>query len=149
MRRFTVRRSPVHGNGVFALCPLHAGEMLVEYKGKIVDWSQAVRAHRRAGREGHTFLFGLSDGRVIDGAQGGNSARWINHACDANCQAVEIEDRVFIEVLRNIGPGEEIFIDYGLQVEESVTDDMRREYACHCGSGACRGTMLSDAHRAT
>ncbi|MBR8189212.1 SET domain-containing protein-lysine N-methyltransferase [Burkholderia vietnamiensis] len=91
----------------------------------------------------------MSDGRVIDGAQGGNSARWINHACDANCQAVEIEDRVFIEVLRNIGPGEEIFIDYGLQVEESVTDDMRREYACHCGSGACRGTMLSDAHRAT
>lgn len=61
MRRFTVRRSPVHGNGVFALCPLHAGEMLVEYKGKIVDWSQAVRAHRRAGREGHTAYSGERD----------------------------------------------------------------------------------------
>ncbi|SAL88020.1 methyl-accepting chemotaxis sensory transducer [Caballeronia arvi] len=29
----------------------------------------------------------LDDGRVIDGAQGGNSARWVNHSCEPNCEA--------------------------------------------------------------
>lgn len=143
MRRFIVRRSPVHGNGVFALRRLRVGERLIEYKGKILGWKRAVRAHQRNGRDGHTFLFGLSDGRVIDGAQGGNSSRWINHACDANCQAVEIGERVYIDVTRSISPGEEIFIDYGLHVDECVTEETQREYACHCGSDACRGTMLS------
>jgi len=28
--------------------------------------------------DGHMFFFDLADGRVIDGAQGGNSARWLN-----------------------------------------------------------------------
>jgi SET domain-containing protein len=74
MRRLIVRRSSVHGKGVFAMRPLAAGERVLEYKGEITAWRDAVRRHRREGVEGHTFLFGLSDGRVIDGSRGGNSA---------------------------------------------------------------------------
>lgn len=145
MKRFVVRKSQVHGKGVFALQEMKPGELLIEYKGTVVNWRRAVRNHALTGAHGHTFLFGLSNGDVIDGAAGGNSARWINHACDANCQAVEIDNRIFIEVARDIAAGEEIFLNYGLQVEAPVTDDIRREYACHCGSTVCRGTMLAAA----
>lgn len=68
MRRMIVRRSSVHGNGVFAMRPLAAGERVLEYKGEIAAWRTALRRHRREGVAGHTFLFGLSDGRVIDGS---------------------------------------------------------------------------------
>lgn len=142
MKRFTVRKSSVHGRGVFALRPLRAGEILVEYKGKRIRWQHAVRAHLAKGINGHTFFFGLSDGNVIDGAQGGNSARWLNHACEANCQAFEIDGRVYIEIARDVGRGEELFIDYGLQVDDPTDEATREEYACRCGARTCRGTML-------
>lgn len=72
MRRVIVRRSSVHGKGVFAMRPLAAGERVLEYKGEITAWCDAVRRHRREGVVGHTSLFGLSDVRVIDGRRGGS-----------------------------------------------------------------------------
>jgi SET domain-containing protein len=89
MRRVIVRRSSIHGKGVFAARRLSAGERVLEYKGELTSWWEAVRRHRRDGVEGHTFLFGLSDGRVIDGSCGGNSSRWLNHSCAPNCEAIE------------------------------------------------------------
>lgn len=143
MRRVVVRHSPVHGNGVFALQPLKAGERILEYKGETVDWDAAIAKHRREGINGHTFFFGLEDGRVIDGSQGGNSARWINHACAPNCEAIEERGRVFIYALGRIHAGEELFIDYQLQTDEPVTKAVRVEYACRCGAAACRKSMLA------
>ena len=88
MRRITVRTSPVHGRGVFALADLPTGTLLLEYKGLRLSWKEAQRIHEKSGAEdGHTFLFGLDDGSVIDGARGGNSARWLNHSCAPNCEA--------------------------------------------------------------
>ena len=102
MRRVIVRRSSVHGRGVFAIKPLAAGERVLQYKGEITSWRDAVRRHRREGVECHTSLFGLSDGRVIDGSRGGNSARWLNHACAPNCETIEDARRIFIHALRPI-----------------------------------------------
>lgn len=143
MRRVTTRRSPIHGKGVFALRELTAGERIPEYRGLATTWREA--ANHCSGRENeeHTFLLGLSDGRVIDGGRGGNSARWLNHACDANCEAVEESDRVFIDTVRAIAPGEELFIDYSLELPRSGRRrDARETYRCHCGAPSCRGTML-------
>ncbi|CAB3802036.1 hypothetical protein LMG28688_05494 [Paraburkholderia caffeinitolerans] len=142
MKRVTVRQSPVHGKGVFALLPLRAGERIFEYKGMVTTWREAARWYARRSDSGHTFLFGLSDGRVIDGGRGGNGARWLNHACAANCEAVEGDGRVFIEAIRDIAPGEELFIDYALEIEQQADDDAQRDYACRCGAPLCRGTML-------
>ncbi len=38
-RRIQVRRSGVHGKGVFALAPIPRGEVLIEYKGEVIDWA--------------------------------------------------------------------------------------------------------------
>ena len=93
LRRITARRSSVHGKGLFALQSIAAGERLIEYKGEVTGWRRA--AARQRSEVGHTFVFGLSDGRVIDGSRGGNSARFLNHACDPNCEAIETGNRVF------------------------------------------------------
>ena len=53
----------------------------------------------------HTLLFELSDGMVIDAGLRGNAARWINHGCQPNCEAIEYDDgRVFIHARRTIAP---------------------------------------------
>jgi SET domain-containing protein len=146
-RRIQVRRSGVHGKGVFALKPIAKGERIIEYKGEIISWAEALRRHPHDPADpNHTFYFSLDDGsRVIDAKVGGNAARWINHACQPNCKAEEVEgeDRVFIHALRALKPGEELFYDYGLVIDERYTAKLKKEYECRCGSRKCRGTMLS------
>jgi SET domain-containing protein len=135
-----VRRSGVHGRGVFATAPIRKGKRIIEYTGKRVLWKSVPDESNGT----HTFLFGLANGKdVIDPTVGGNEARWINHSCDPNCEAIEdTRDRVFIYALRNIRPGEELFYDYQLEIDEPVTTKTKRESACSCGSAKCRGTML-------
>ena len=92
----------------------------------------------------HTFYFHVDEEHVIDAKVGGNAARWINHACQPNCQADETpEGRVFIKALRTLKPGEELFYDYGLIIDDRYTPKLKREYACRCGAKRCRGTMLA------
>ncbi len=144
-RRIQVRKSGVHGKGVFALKPLAAGETILEYTGEIISWPEALRRHPHDPKQpNHTFYFSLDDGgHVIDAKVGGNASRWINHACEPNCEADEHEGRVFIKALQDIAPGEELFYDYGLVIDERYTPKLKKEYACRCGSPRCRGTMLS------
>ena len=89
-----------------------------------------------------TFLFGLENGKdVIDPAIGGNESRWINHSSDPNCEAIEDDDeRIFIEALRDLRPGEELFYDYQLEVDEPITPEVKEESRCNCGAANCRVT---------
>ncbi len=143
-RRIQVRRSGVHGKGVFALRPLKKGEVVIEYKGEVIDWQEALRRHPHDPKDpDHTFYFHVDEKNVIDAKHGGNAARWINHACAPNCEADEVDGRIFIKTLRAIKPGEELFYDYGLIIDEKYTPKLKKQFACHCGARACRGTMLA------
>ena len=143
-RRIQVRISGVHGKGVFALQPIAEGECIIEYKGQRITWPDALRRHPHNPAEpNHTFYFHIDDQHVIDANVAGNAARWINHACAPNCQADEVEGRVFIHALRDLRSGEELFYDYGLIIDERYTQKLKREYECRCGSSNCRRTMLA------
>jgi len=143
-RRIQVRRSGVHGKGVFAVQPIPAGTRIIEYIGEIIDWDEALRRHPHdPSQPEHTFYFHLDGGQVIDANVGGNAARWINHACEPNCKADETDGRVFIEALVDLQPGQELFYDYGLVIDEKLTKKLKKQYACHCGSPDCRKTMLA------
>ena len=143
-RRTEVRSSPVHGKGVFARSAIAKGARILEYRGERIDWTEALARHPHdPAQPNHTFYFSLDDGRVIDANIGGNSARWINHACTPNCEAREIDGRVFIHALRDILPGEELFYDYRLVLDGRHTAARKREYACRCATPDCRGTMLA------
>jgi len=142
--RWVVRDSGIHGNGVFATRPILEGDHVMDYHGEVIEWDEAN--HRYAASEaepGHTFFFDLGDGRVIDGGQGGNSARWINHGCDPNVRAVVEGSHIELLALRDIAAGEELLLDYRLELDESAGEDERSSYACRCAAEDCRLTMLA------
>jgi SET domain-containing protein len=146
---YEVRKSPVHGNGVFAMRPIPAGERIIEYRGERISWDDATRrAVERGGPVNHTFYFSLADGRVIDGGRRGNDARWINHACEPNCEAYEDDGRVYIHALRDIDAGEELNYNYALIYDERHTPALKRLFECRCGTPGCTGTMLAPKRRA-
>lgn len=143
-RRIEVRRSGVHGQGVFALVDIPKGERIIEYVGEIISWNEAQRRHPHDPDDpNHTFYFHIDEDRVIDALYGGNDSRWINHSCDPNCIADEDEGRIFIKSLRRIKAGEELNYDYGLVIDEPLTPELIADYPCWCGSAECRGTLLS------
>lgn len=125
-RKIAARKSRIHGNGVFAVLPLKKGERVIEYKGRRRTHAEVDRDEAGDVETGHTFLFTLSDDYVIDANYEGNDARWINHSCAPNCEAVIIEaegddrrqDKVVIEALRAIKPGEELTYNYGITLAE-------------------------------
>jgi hypothetical protein len=144
--RIEVRQSGVHGRGVFAIAAIAAGERVIEYKGERISWKEALRRHPHDPNDpNHTFYFSLESGDAIDAKYEGNDARWINHACTPNCEAKEKKGRVFIHARRDIASGEELFYDYGLVIEGKITRKLKKDFACHCGSPECRGTMLATA----
>jgi SET domain-containing protein len=137
-RRYSTRVSPIHGRGLFALRTLEAGTTLGEFSGRRMTWP-GVEEVESAG-EGHTFLFELGDGSVLDGGQGGNSLRWLNHGCEPNCEAVQDGARIWIQTTRLVAAGDELLIDYALQIEPGEPQDA---HPCHCGAASCRGTMVT------
>jgi SET domain-containing protein len=145
---YAVRSSTIHGNGVFARRKIPAGTLIIEYEGERISWKEALRREElKAADSTHTFLFSLEDGRVIDGGSHGNDARWINHACEPNCEAQEEDGRVFIYALRDIARGEELNYNYALVLDQRHTPAIKRAYACRCGAPSCRKTMLAPKPR--
>ncbi len=141
-----VKRSKLHGNGIFASRAIPEGTTILEYKGKRLTPDEADALHPTNPDDPfHTFFFAISNGKVIDGGQRGNDARWINHSCTPNCEAQENQtgSRVYIVALRDIKKGEELFYDYGLVLDEKITKTLKAQYGCLCGSPDCRGTMLA------
>ena len=148
-KKIATRRSAIHGNGMFAVEPIRKGERLIEYKGRRRTHEEVDAGDSGDVDSGHTFLFTLNEVFVIDANFEGNSARWINHSCDPNCEAVLIEheddpekSRVFIDAIRAIKPGEELTYDYGITLAERHTPRLKKIWACRCGSKDCTGTML-------
>jgi hypothetical protein len=146
---FEVRRSPIQGRGGFATRRIAKGARIIEYVGERISDEQADERYddEKMSRH-HTFLFSLGNGTSIDAAVNGNEARFINHSCAPNCEAINDEGRIFIEALRDIEPGEELFYDYAYERGGDPDDAEDREeiarfYVCKCGAPTCRGTILA------
>jgi len=147
-RRIQTRRSTIHGKGVFAVQAIAQGETIIEYTGEVISWAQAQERHPHDPLDpNHTFYFHIDENHVIDALYGGNTSRWINHACDPNCEASQQGLRVFIKALRPIAPGEELRYDYGLVIDQRYTAKLKAEYPCRCGAPQCRGTLLAPKPR--
>jgi SET domain-containing protein len=103
---------------VFAIRTIRKGAKILEYRGARLSESAAdAQPIRDPANPHHTFLFQLSDGTIIDGGTRGNSARWINHSCQPNCESVEYDDgTLFIHARRTIHAGEELCYDYRIAV---------------------------------
>src|SRR5829696_3712758 len=141
---FEIRESPIQGRGAFATRSIPAGIRLIEYAGERLTPEQADARYPDADDERHhTYLFAIDDDVVIDAAVNGNDARWINHSCDPNCDAVIDAGRIWIETIRQLMPGEELAYDYAYVLEERHTPAAKRRFPCNCGAASCRRTLLA------
>jgi SET domain-containing protein len=142
---FEVRTSKIQGKGAFAIRNIRKGTRLIEYLGQRISWRTADKRYddEKMGRH-HTFLFTVDDKVVIDAAVNGNDARFLNHSCDGNCEAITDRKRIFIEARRAIKAGDELLYDYQYERTDDHTDEDEKFYACRCGSPKCRGSILAE-----
>jgi len=133
----------MQGRGAFATRVIAAGVRLCEYGGERLTPAEAdARYPENDGKRHHTFLFAIDDDVVIDAGVDNFIAKWINHSCDPNCDAVVEDGRIWIDTIRRIKPGEELAYDYAYALTTRHTPAAKREYPCHCGAKQCRGTIL-------
>ncbi|HJQ11717.1 MAG TPA: SET domain-containing protein-lysine N-methyltransferase [Gemmatimonadaceae bacterium] len=142
---YEVRKSGIHGRGVFATRYIRKGTRIVEYTGERISNREADRRYddTRMKRH-HTFLFTLDKKTVVDGAisAGGSDASFINHSCDPNCEAIIRGKRIFIHAKRGIYPGTELAYDYQYERTGKNDEELEKFYFCRCGADNCRGTIM-------
>lgn len=117
---------------------------MIEYTGEKVSNAEADRRYDDdAMARHHTFLFILNSRTCVDAAWNGNAARFINHSCAPNAEAVIERGHIWIDAVRRISAGEEITYDYQYEEEDDYTEEDLRFYVCRCGAPTCRGTIVN------
>lgn len=147
---YVVRKSDIHGTGVFAARGIRKGTRIVEYTGERIDNDEADRRYDEADmKRHHTFLFTLDRKTVIDGAigRGGGDASYINHSCEPNCEAVITGRRIYIHALTMIQPGTELAYDYQYERTGENDGELEKFYYCRCGAPSCRGSIMKPAKK--
>ena len=141
---FELRTSEIQGTGAFATRAIRKGTRIIEYLGQRISWRTADKRYddEKMNRH-HTFLFTVDDKTCIDAAVNGNDARFLNHSCDPNCEAINDRKRIFIEAKKTIPAGTELVYDYQYERTDDHTAADERFYKCRCGSPKCRGTILA------
>jgi hypothetical protein len=137
-----VRGSRIHGRGMFASQVIPKGTRIIEYVGeritKAEGWRRELARQERArrGGDGCIYIFELNTKVDIDGSVLWNTARYINHSCEPNCESQVVRGRVWIVSLREIQPGEELTYDYYYDY------DHYHEHPCRCGAKTCAGYIV-------
>ena len=119
-----VRRSPIHGLGVYARRAFGAGEIVLRW-----DTSRRLTAGEAASlpEEERRYTHPLGAGTVLLVQP---PERYVNHSCDSNTLV-----RDFCDVaVRPIAEGEEVTSDY-------AADGSGSSFACTCGARNCRGVV--------
>lgn len=122
VRPYVVRKSSA-GLGLFAIAPIKKGKFIIQYTGEHIT-------NEEADRRGGKYLFILNKKVVIDGKGRENTARYVNHSCRPNAEAMTDykETIVRIKARRNIKEGEEITYDYG----KEYWGEYIKPYGCRC-----------------
>jgi|TARA_B100001964_G_C14207968_1_gene589070 hypothetical protein len=129
--KLIVKKSNIHGKGVFTLEPIKEGQRIIEYTGEKIPGKEGDR--RSEMDDKLTYIFILDDKYDIDGSVNGNEARLINHSCNPNSYTDIIDGKIYILADKDIISGEEISYDYSLEADEAMK--------CKCGAKKCRGVV--------
>lgn len=135
----SLRRSRIDRYGVFTREEIPRGRQVIEYGGERITLRQANRRLRKYYREHgrvpkRNYLFWLKGKTIVDGANGGTGAEYINHCCDGNLFVKRMRGRIYLFSRRRIRAGEELNYDYAVSADD-------RKIRCHCGARKCRGTI--------
>lgn len=125
-RNFRVGRSTT-GLGLFATTPIAKQDYIVTYRGRRIPTKDAQTRERYAGAK---YMFEISRQWTIDGSSRRNVARYLNHSCRPNTEAVLRKGKIVIKALRAIAPGDEITYDYG----KDYFDLFIKPKGCRCAA---------------
>jgi uncharacterized protein len=130
--RVWVGTSCIAGQGLFAAQAIRQGTKILRYIGQKITHEESAR--RLAA--GNVYIFGLDERYAIDGSTCKNTARFINHACEPNCQTEQFGNTIWIVAIRDIEAREELTYNYGYAVDDEPVEP------CHCGAKHCCGYIL-------
>lgn len=131
MHEFDVKRSRIHGQGLFTRAPLPPRRKIGELAGKIVS----ERTARRKARTLQTIkIVEFGDGWALDATTQSNCFQYVNHSCRPNTFIRLYRHRVEFYTLRAIAAGEELTCNYGETQHEGAL-------SCRCGADGCRGAL--------
>lgn len=147
-RYISVKKSRIHGNGVFAKCDVPKGTRIIEYVGDKVTKKESderaekfLQKHAKNKTHGAVYIFTLNTRYDIDGNVSWNPARYINHACETNCESDIIRGHIWIVATRDIKKGEELHYDYGYDMTDWES------HRCRCRAKNCLGYIVASNHR--
>lgn len=126
-----VRKSPIHGKGLFANSAISRCEVVAVKGGYVLPSPAWIELERTLGPAEIQISEDLYVAPISQGERDG-SMLYINHSCDPNCA---IQGQIVFVAMRDIEAGEELSHDW------ATTDDMDYELDCNCGSRECRGTV--------
>lgn len=142
------KKSNIHGAGIFAKTLIPKGTRVIEYVGEKITKAESdrrgpllVEYAKKHHEQGAVYIFQLNKKYDIDGHVAYNTAKYINHSCDPNCEVDIIRGRIWIIALRDINKGEELFYNYGYD-----DIDEHEDHPCYCGTNRCVGYILSEEH---
>jgi hypothetical protein len=132
-REESVRVGPSsHGLGVFSLRLFTTGEFIGPIQGEIVDDPEYSS----------DYCMELGE-RSLEPSP---PFRYLNHSCQPNCALVVCDEddqhkatgslSLWLEILREIAPGEQITIDYAWPADAAIP--------CQCGTETCRGWIVAE-----
>jgi uncharacterized protein len=142
-----VKNSKIHGRGLYATADIEEETQIIQYVGeKITKEESTKRAleweeQARETGEGLVYIFELDDTYDIDGRLGENPARYMNHSCDGNCEAINYDGEIWIVARKDIKKGEELVYDYGYNMEHFL------DHPCLCGADNCIGYIVREDQR--
>lgn len=152
-----LRKSSIHNRGMFAARDIPEGERIIQYVGEMISKKESTRRaleweeKARKQGDGLVYIFDLNKKYDLDGNLPNNPAKYINHTCDPNCEAVNYDtapddvsekvihdyNEIWIVALRDIKAGEELGFDYGYDIQHFM------DHPCRCGSDNCVGYIVS------
>ena len=129
LKRVKVKETKI-GHGVFSRREFEVEDVIGEIVGKIMDLD-------------HESDYGMDlDGKAI--LEPVSPFRFLNHSCEPNCELVLWKhqtvngkklSRLWLVAIREIGPGDELTIDYAWPEEDPIP--------CLCGTESCRGWVVA------
>jgi len=141
------KKSGIHGWGIFAKTGIPKATRIIEYIGEKITKAEADRRGERLieyakkhKESGAVYIFILNKKYDIDGHVEYNTAKYINHSCAPNCEVDIIRGHIWVIALRDIQKGEELFYNYGYDM------DTYEEHPCFCKSARCPGFITAEEH---
>jgi len=141
-----IKKSKIHGTGIYALEDIKKGTQIIEYVGEKITKAEGdkrsanrIKKFLNKKNEGSVYIFELNKKYDLDGTPEYNKARYINHSCSPNCEVDIIKNRIWISAIKKIKKGDELNYDYGYPFDKEDYSD----HECKCGANNCIGYIIS------